>query len=76
VKRSPQSGFTLLELLLVIVILGVAFLVAFPTISRITTHSRVNQAAMVVAHDLSLAVSAAARERSASRAGPTGNPSQ
>jgi prepilin-type N-terminal cleavage/methylation domain-containing protein len=63
VKRSPYFGFTLLELLLVIVILGVAFLVAFPTISRITTHSRVNQAAMVVAHDLSSALSAAARER-------------
>ncbi len=58
-KRNPQSGFTLLEL----VILGVAFLVAFRTISRITTHSRVNQAAMVVAHDHSSAVSAAARER-------------
>jgi len=63
VKHSPHLGFTLLELLLVIVILGVAFLVAFPTISRITTHSRVNQAAMVVAHDLSSALSAAARER-------------
>jgi prepilin-type N-terminal cleavage/methylation domain-containing protein len=63
VKRRPQSGFTLLEALLVIVILGVAALIAFPTISRITTHTRLNQAAMVVAHDLSLAMSAAARER-------------
>jgi len=63
VKRSPQSGFTLLEALLVIVIFGVAMLIAFPTISRITTHSRLNQAAVVVAHDLSLAVSAAARQR-------------
>ena len=65
-KRSPQSGFRLLELLLVVVILGVPFLVAFPTISRITTHSRVNQAPMVVVHDLSLRVSAptASRQKS------------
>ena len=42
---------------------GMATALTFPTISRITTHSRVNQAAMVVAQDLSLAASAAARER-------------
>jgi hypothetical protein len=66
VKRSPQSGFRLLDLLLVVVILGVPFLVAFPTISRITAHSRVNQAAMVVVHDLLLRVSAptASRQKS------------
>ena len=57
------AGFTLLELVIVLVIMGVATAITFPTISRITTHSRVNQAAMVVAQDLSLAASAAARER-------------
>src|SRR2546430_13642271 len=57
------AGFTLLELVIVLVIMGMATALTFPTISRITTHSRVNQAAMVVAQDLSLASSAAARER-------------
>src|SRR5256885_3973241 len=57
------AGFTLLELVIVLVIMGMATAITFPTISRITTHSRVNQAAMVVAQDLSLAASAAARER-------------
>ena len=62
---TPRSaaGFTLLELSIVLAILGVAMAITFPTISRMTTHARVNQAAMVVAQDLSLATSAAARER-------------
>ena len=57
------AGFTLLELVIVLGLMGMATAITFPTISRITTHSRVNQAAMVVAQDLSLASSAAARER-------------
>src|SRR5437868_10861329 len=57
------AGFSLLELVIVLVILGLGTALTFPTVSRITTHSRVNQAAMVVAQDLSLALSAAARER-------------
>lgn len=57
------AGFTLLELLIVVSLLGLATAMTFPTISRITTHSRVNQAATVLTQDLSLALSAAARER-------------
>ena len=57
------AGFSLLELVIVLGLMGMATAITFPTISRITTHSRVNQAAMVVAQDLSLASSAAARER-------------
>jgi len=57
------AGYSLLELLIVVSLLGLATAMAFPTISRITTHSRVNQAAAVVSQDLSLALSAAARER-------------
>jgi len=63
IRRRGTAGFSLLELLIVIVILGIGTAITFPTISRITTHARVNQAAMVVAHDLSVATSAAARER-------------
>ena len=64
------AGFTLLELSIVLAILGVATAITFPTISRMTTHARVNQAAMVVAQDLSLAASAAARERKPIRVAP------
>jgi prepilin-type N-terminal cleavage/methylation domain-containing protein len=61
--RRAACGFTLLELLIVIMLFGLITAMTFPTVSRITTHSRVNQAATVVAQDLSLAISAAARER-------------
>ncbi|PYO97372.1 MAG: hypothetical protein DMD60_07175 [Gemmatimonadetes bacterium] len=57
------SGFTLLELLIVITFFGLVTAMTFPTVSRITTHSRVNQAALVVGQDLSQALSAAARQR-------------
>ena len=57
------SGFTFLELLIVIMLLGLITAMAFRTVSRVSTHARVNQAATVVAQDLSQALSAAARER-------------
>src|SRR5689334_18791871 len=57
------SGFTLLELLIVITFFGLVTAMTVPTVSRITTHSRVNQAALVVGQDLSQALSAAARQR-------------
>ena len=63
IRPRRAAGISLLELLIVLAILGVATAITFPTISRMTTHARVNQAAMVVAQDLSLASSAAARER-------------
>lgn len=53
----------MIEMLIVVVIFSMMTMVAFPTISRITTHSRVNQAVALVAHDLSVAASNAARER-------------
>lgn len=62
-RQRGAFGFTLIELLIVIVVFGTLTAMVFPTVSRITTHSRVNQAATVVAHDLSLAVSVAARQR-------------
>jgi Tfp pilus assembly protein FimT len=53
----------MIEMLIVVVIFSMMTMVSFPTVSRITTHARVNQAVSVVAHDLSVAASNAARER-------------
>jgi Tfp pilus assembly protein FimT len=53
----------MLELLIVIIIFSMLTVAAFPTISRVTSHSRVNQAASVVAQDLGQAASQAVRER-------------
>src|SRR2546426_872299 len=61
--RVEQAGFTVIELIIVILIFSVVTSIALPAISRITTHSRVNQAALLVSHDLTVAASAAARQR-------------
>jgi prepilin-type N-terminal cleavage/methylation domain-containing protein len=57
------AGFTVLELLIVIVIFGFLSSLAWPSVTRTITHSHVNQAALVVAHDLAVATSAAATQR-------------
>lgn len=62
-QRHGVAGFTLIEMLIVVVVFGIMTMASFPTISRITTHSRVNQAVALVGHDFSVAVSNAARER-------------
>ena len=61
--RHNRVGFTVLELIIVISLFGLITAMTFPTVSRITAHARVNEAATVVAQDLSQALSAAARER-------------
>jgi prepilin-type N-terminal cleavage/methylation domain-containing protein len=61
--RTWRAGFTFLELLIVVSILGFLSGLAWPSVSRTITHSRVNQAALVVAHELAVASSAAARQR-------------
>ena len=65
--RVERAGFTVIELIIVIIIFSTVTSIALPAISRITTHSRVNQAAMVVGHDLTVAASAAARQRKSIR---------
>jgi prepilin-type N-terminal cleavage/methylation domain-containing protein len=61
--QRPTSGFTLIELLIVIIVFSVLASAALPTVSRVTTHTRVNQAAMLVGQDLSLVGADAARQR-------------
>ena len=66
--RSGQSagattGFTLTEMLLVIVVLGILVTLMLPRVSAITTHSKVNEALTVVAGDLEQAMGLAGRLR-------------
>lgn len=58
-----RAGFTLAELLAVIVILGILAALASPKVYRTVTRSKVNEAAGVIAADLEQAVSMAARQR-------------
>jgi len=63
VHARGRAGFTITELLIVILIFATLSIVSWPQVSRILTHGRVNQAAGAVSHDLSVAVSAASRQR-------------
>ena len=58
-----SSGFTLFEAVLTIVVLGVLVSVALPRTGDAMRHTRVNRATRVIATDLGLAFSLAARQR-------------
>jgi prepilin-type N-terminal cleavage/methylation domain-containing protein len=60
---SPRMGFTIFELLVVVVILGVLATIMGPATSRIVRHNRVNRASTVIASDLQNAFAVAARQR-------------
>jgi prepilin-type N-terminal cleavage/methylation domain-containing protein len=60
---SGSQGFTVIELIIVIIIFSLLTSIALPAVSRTSTHIRVNQAAMVIGHDLTVAASGAARQR-------------
>lgn len=69
-KRSKRNGpiarrrgFTVLELIMVVSIMGILVSIAGPAISRIVRHNRVNRAAMVITADLQNAFASAARQR-------------
>ncbi|HJQ10579.1 MAG TPA: prepilin-type N-terminal cleavage/methylation domain-containing protein [Gemmatimonadaceae bacterium] len=61
--KSIRQGFTVLELIAVVVILGIMAGFAGPAMSRIVRHQRVNRAATVIASDLQNAFAVAARQR-------------
>ena len=58
-----QSGFTTIELIIIVTIIGVLAGIAGPAMSRIVRHSRTNRAAIVITADLQNAFAAAARQR-------------
>jgi Tfp pilus assembly protein FimT len=65
-KYSPTRGlrgFTLFELLIIVVILGIAATMMGPAMSRIVRHQRVNRASMIIVSDLQNAFAVAARQR-------------
>lgn len=61
--QRPRSGFSLIELLIVIVVLGILATIATPSINRMITHQRVNKAAAIVAADLANVFAMAGRQR-------------
>ena len=59
----PRAGFTMIEILAVVIIFGVLATVAMPKVQGIMRRSKVNAAAAVVAGDLTHAYTLAARSR-------------
>ena len=60
---TARPGFTMIEILAVVIIFGVLATVAMPKVQGIMRRSKVNAAAAVVAGDLSHAYTLAARSR-------------
>jgi prepilin-type N-terminal cleavage/methylation domain-containing protein len=61
--KYSRVGFSIIELIAVVSILGVMATFAGPALSRIVRHNRVNRAATVIAADLQNAFAVAARQR-------------
>jgi type II secretory pathway pseudopilin PulG len=62
-KKTAPSGFTVIELILIVSIIGILAGMAGPAISTIVRHSRTNRAGFVITADLQNAFAVAARQR-------------
>ena len=60
---ESRHGFSMFELITVVVILGILAAMLAPAMARIIRHNRVNRAATVIASDLQNAFAVAARQR-------------
>ncbi len=63
VATRLRAGFSLPELLIVVVILGIVAAIATPGISRAIRHQRVNRAAALISADLQNVFALAGRQR-------------
>jgi len=62
-KGFARPGFTTIELIVLVTIIGVLAGIGGPALSRIVRHGRTNKAAIVIASDLQNAFAVAARQR-------------
>jgi type II secretion system protein H len=63
VRIRPRDGFTLIEVLIVLILMGIVIGMVAPRLTRGLEQTRAQRAASVVAADLQLAHSMAARQR-------------
>jgi len=62
-EKSRNAGFSLLEMVAVMTIMGLLIAIAVPKIARIMQHERVNHAAQIVVADLQNGFAMAGRQR-------------
>ena len=62
-STARRSGFSMLEMLIVLIIIAVLVGIVIPKISRIIRHERVNRAAQVLVQDLQNGFAMAGRQR-------------
>jgi prepilin-type N-terminal cleavage/methylation domain-containing protein len=61
--KTKSRGFTLIEMLIVVIVLGATASLVAPSVGRGVARARVRRAAAIVATDLELAFTTAARQR-------------
>ncbi|HEX9383434.1 MAG TPA: prepilin-type N-terminal cleavage/methylation domain-containing protein, partial [Gemmatimonadaceae bacterium] len=61
--KRALKGFSIFEIAIVLVIIGILAAMTGPAMSRIVRHQRVNRASMIIVSDMQNAFAVAARQR-------------